>query len=524
MRATATLVKRSLYADSVALLALARELRSHPGVVEAAALMATPANRALLARSDLLTPEAETAGPNDLVIAIMAEAPASAALARARAEELLGARERRQEQAGRRAPRTLDGARRRLPGASLALISVPGAWAAAEARKALRLGLHVMLFSDHVLVEDEVALKQQAARQGLLMMGPDCGTAYLGGAPLGFANAVPRGRVGLVAASGTGLQQVATLLAARGEGISEAIGVGGRDMGAEVGGLMTLRALDALEADAATEIVVVVGKPPAPPVREAVEAKLGALGKPAVVALLGRDVKGRRDGRIITVTSLEDACLATIAALAGAAWSPCAFSLPPAEVRRRVEAARRGLRPGPSAIRGLYAGGTLAHEAALILEPLLGPVLTNLSPAAAGPGSTGGLHRVVDLGAGEYTVGRAHPMLDPTARVQAIADAAGEDEVAVLLLDVVLGHGAAADPAGDIAPALEAARGRGRELAVIASVIGTEADPQGLARQTARLERAGAWVLPSNAQAARAAACVAGGEAVMEQLLAERRL
>ena len=337
LMALLTLVRPSFYQDSVALLALARELRARPDVAEAAALMATPANRELLAQAGLLTAEAAAAGPNDLVVVIDA-APAAALPARARAEELLSARRARREHGGRHAPRTIDSALRRMPDADLALISVPGAWAAAEARRALARGLHVMIWSDNVSIEDEVALKQLAARRGLLVMGPDCGTAYLGGIPLGFANLVPRGRVGMVAASGTGLQQVAALLAAQGEGISQAIGVGGRDMSHAVGGLMTLAALDALGADAATEVIAVIGKPGAPAVRRAVETKLRAIGKPAVVALLGKDVRTGTEHGITTVATLEDACGAVIA---GSRWSPRAFSLSPEEVRRQ----RRGGAP-----------------------------------------------------------------------------------------------------------------------------------------------------------------------------------
>jgi FdrA protein len=514
-----TLVRPSFYQDSVALLALARELRARPDVAEAAALMGTPANRELLAQAGLLTAEAAAAGPNDLVVVIDA-APAAALPARARAEELLSARRARREQGGRHAPRTIGSALRRMPDADLALISVPGAWAGAEARRALARGLHVMIWSDNVSIEDEVALKQLAARRGLLVMGPDCGTAHLGGVPLGFANLVPRGRVGMVAASGTGLQQVATLLAAQGEGISQAIGVGGRDMSPAVGGLMTLAALDALGADAATEVIAVIGKPGALAVRRAVETKLRAIGKPAVVALLGADIRTGTEHGITTVATLEDACRAVIA---GSRWSPRAFSLSSDDVRRRVGAARHGT--AGTAIRGLYAGGTLAHEAALILEPWLGPIDTNTSPRP--PEGSRPLapsrrrHQIVDLGADEHTVSRAHPMLDPTLRLQAIAAAARDNDVGVLLLDVVLGLGAAADPAADLAPALEAARGRGRPLAIVLSVIGTAADPQGLAGQIARLERAGAWVLPSNAQAARAAACIAGPDRVMSALLTD---
>ena len=505
---TATLVKRSAYHDSVALLELARELRGLPGVDEAAALMATPANRELLAGVGLLGDEAAGAGPNDLVVAVRAGSRAVAEAACARAEAVLAARRQRREGAGRILPRTLDRAWRRLPDANLALISVPGPFAAAEARRALHRGLHVMLFSDNVPLADEVELKQLARRRGLLLMGPDCGTAYLAGVPLGFANAVPRGRVGVVAASGTGLQQVATLLAAAGEGLSHAIGVGGRDLGEAVGGIMTLAAIDALAADPGTDALVVIGKPPAPSVRAAVMRRLRAGGKPAVACLLGPDVEALRDGPVITAVTLEDAAGAIIALLHGEPW-PRTPAPPAPAAPERVEAIRQALAPGPRVIRGLYAGGTLAEEARLILARLC------RSAARHPVGDLGAGYEVIDLGADEYTRGRAHPMLDPTTRIAEIARAGTDPATAVILLDVVLGYGAAADPAGDVAPALAAARAaaqaRGSDLAVVACVVGTAADPQGLDRQVARLEHAGAWVLPSNAQAARAAAWLALG-------------
>ena len=287
-----------------------------------------------------------------------------------------------------------------------------------------------------------------------------------------------------------------------------------------VGGLMTLEALDALGADPSTELLVVIGKPPAPIVREHVEARLRALGKPCVAVLLGKRVDVRSDGTFLTVTTLEDAAAAAVALLGREAWRPRAFRAPQAEIRRRVQEVRQTLVSGQRAIRGLFAGGTLAHEAALVLERLLGPVATHLAPGSVGT------HSVVDLGADEFTVGRPHPMLDATVRAEEIRKAGQMPDLAVLLLDVVLGYGAAPDPAGDIAPAIESARAEamacGRGLSVVASVIGTAEDPQGLAGQIARLEAAGVWVLPSNAQAARAAACIAGGEPILRLLLDAR--
>jgi FdrA protein len=279
---------------------------------------------------------------------------------------------------------------------------------------------------------------------------------------------------------------------------------------------MTLHALDALAADPATELIMVISKPPGRAVRERVANKLGDLGKPVVVAMLGRGIEPGAEGNVTTVVTLEDAAVATIAARGGPRGR--APSAPPAaDLKRRVAQARRELRPTQHALRALYAGGTLAQEALLVLGPLLGPISSNLEPGA------NSAHRILDLGADEFTVGRAHPMLDPSSRIEAIERAGKESDVAVLLLDVLLGHGVARDPAGDIAPALEAARAgaraQGRGLTVVATVVGTADDPQGLAGQIERLEAAGAWVLPSNAQAARMAACVVGGERVMNAVL-----
>ncbi len=484
-----SVVKPNFYQDSLSLLRVARELKERAHVDEVTVLMGTPANKQLLAGAGLLTPEADQAGPNDLVIAVRAASAAEAQSALAQADAIFMIERRHALGVTVRAsPRTLDSALRHLPSANLALISVPGRWAAVEARGALRRGLHTMLFSDNVPIEEEIALKREALNVGRLLMGPDCGTAILSGVGLGFANAVPRGAVGLVASSGTGLQQVVTLLASMGEGVAHAIGVGGRDGSAAVGGLMTLAALDALAADPSTDTLVVVGKPPAPQVRERIEARVQEIGKPCVLALLGDDVTVEQRGPITTVTTLEDAAHAAVALRQGRAWAPVTFTAPRLEIEDRVGTLRGRLAPGRHRILGLYAGGSLAHEARMILEPL----------ARAD---------IVDLGAEEYTVGRPHPMLDSSFRVERIKAAARAADLAVLLLDIVLGHGVAPDPAGDLAEAIKTVA---RSAAVVASVVGTPQDPQGYATQIERLETAGAWVLPSNAQAARAAAMLVG--------------
>jgi FdrA protein len=494
-------VKPSCYRDSLVLLRLAERLRAYPGVTESAALMGTPANRELLAAAGLGAPELAGAGPSDLILAVGADDPATAQAALEAGEAMLTERVRPRGTTAEALPRTLDRALSALGEANLAIISVPGAFAKREALRALHRGLHVFLFSDNVPLADEVELKQLAVRLGLLCMGPDCGTAYLGGVGLGFANEVARGRVGCVAASGTGLQAVASHLDALGEGISHALGVGGRDLSREVGGAMTWCALDALAADPATEIIAVISKPPAPELRTALETALVRTGKRAVVCYPG--ARPGTAGPITWVATLEDAAETAAAALRGRRYAPRAFA-DPAAVRARLERLAADRRRRGTGLLGLYTGGTLAGEARAILEPLVGPIATSLGAGDA-PG-----HHVVDLGDDAFTRGRPHPMLDPELRARHVRERGRATHVGVVLVDVVLGRGAHGDPATPLASALrdlrDAVARDGRSLVAVASVVGTARDPQGLARQVAILEGAGVEVLPSNAQAARFAA------------------
>jgi FdrA protein len=498
-------VRRSFYRDSLALMRLSVEMEAVAGVSRAAAMMGTPANRALLEDAGLLAADGAAAGPADLVIAVLAVDAAAAERARAAVDTALLAPPAPIASA-LDTPRTLRGALRLMPEADLALISVPGLYAAAEARRALEAGLHVMLFSDNVPVEAEVELKRLALARGRLMLGPDCGTAILDGVPLGFANAVPRGRIGLAAASGTGLQEVTCAIARAGEGVSQAIGVGGRDLSDAVGGVMTLRALELLGAEATSEVVCVVGKPPGSATVGRLAQTLGRLGKPSVVHLAGAaaaELRRALGPSVVVTDTLEDCARAAVALARGEPFVPADFTLAAADVDRLVADAARGLGREQRAVRGVYAGGTLAWEARALLA-------ARLDDVAPGVDGGAGLHRVVDLGEDAFTTGRPHPMLDGRVRREWIAREAKDPATAVLLVDVVCGYGAHPDPAAEIAEALHAARAA-RGLAVVASVCGTDADPQPRGAQAATLRAAGALVLDSNAQAARLAARIANG-------------
>lgn len=487
-----TAILPSFYQDSVVLMQITAQVRTRPGVRQAAAFMGTPANHALLEKIGLATPDTRRARPEDLILAVDAETEAEAQAGLTAAREFL--RERRQavEASTALRPRTLDSALKILPNANLVAISVPGAYAKFEAMRALKRGLHVFLFSDNVPVQDEIELKREAVKRRLVCMGPDCGTAYLNGTGIGFYNVVPRGRIGIVAASGTGLQAVASRLAGLGEGISHGIGVGGRDLSAEVGGTMSLFALESLAADSRTEAIILISKPPHPAVLPRLEAAMARTGKPVVACVLGATPPA--ESAALWVETLDDAAEAMVARLARRAWTSRTFGDPGA-VRARLRERARTRPAAGRQVLGLYTGGTLAHEAHLILTRLLGHT---------------GPHRVLDLGDDEYTVGRPHPMIDPQVRADLILEAGRSSSVGVLVLDLVLGRGAHPDPAAPLAAAVreahKAVEADGRRLAAVASIVGTMQDPQGLQAQLAKLTEAGIEILPTNAEAARFAA------------------
>jgi FdrA protein len=461
--ATTLTAVRHAYIDSVSLLQLSAEVAALKGVLEAALVMGTDLNREVLRDSGLLVGQAQNAGANDLVIAIRAEDEGAARAALERAEALLAGRRRDVGSNQQLPPRSIRSARRADPAARLAVISVPGPYAAAEARQALAEGLHVFLFSDNVSLEDEIALKQAARQKGLLVMGPDCGTAIINGIGLGFANVVRPGNIGVIGASGTGIQELVSLVHRAAGGISHAIGTGSRDLSGDVGGITTLQAIDLLREDPATETIVLLSKPPDPDVARSVLAALSGCGKRAIVHFQGLHVSAPEGVRV--ARNLEE-CAAL------ALDRPVANGLP-AHV------------PLHGAVRGLFCGGTLCTEAALTLGQDV-------------------VHELIDFGDDEYTRGRAHPMIDPTLRNQAIVQAGKDSRVAVLLLDFILGYGAHADPAGAALPAIHHAQTARPELAVAVHVVGTDADPQNLARQEELLREAGVQVFGSNYAAASA--------------------
>ncbi len=474
------------YADSVTLLQVSRTVQGIAGVTAAQVAMATTLNLEVLTQMGFEVPPGAT--PNDLVVALRLDDVEGLDTALAGVDAAL--LEVNRTPGGTRdlaPPRTTATALRGVTD-GIVLVSVPGAHAMVEAMDALDAGCDVMVFSDNVPVGQEVELKRVASERGLLVMGPDCGTAVVDGIGLGFANTVRPGPLGIVAASGTGCQQLLALLDHAGVGVRSALGVGGRDLSAAVGGVSALAALDRLDADPGVELIVMVSKPPAEEVAEKVRSRTAELSTPVELALLG---PGRPD-----LTAAVESVLVRLGREVPT-WPVIAPTAPLTT-------------SGGRWLRGLFVGGTLCDEAMLVAADRLGPVHSNipleahltLDPHHSAPAQ----HTMVDFGDDALTAGRAHPMIDPTLRLEHLAKAAAEEETAVILLDVVLGHGAEPDPASALASVIESIR-----QPVVVTVVGTRADPQDLARQVRLLVDAGAEVHLSNAGATRRAVELVGG-------------
>lgn len=498
-------IKQNTYFDSVSLMSLSTQANRIEGVAQAVVAMATEMNKGVLRDVGLYTDAMDGAGSGDLVIAVKTASAADAERALAAIEALL-VQGKQPARAGEARYATLENALKQVGAANLAIVSVPGEFAPREARRALAAGLHVLLFSDNVPVEDEVALKNLAHDHGLLLMGPDCGTAILGNVGLCFANAVRRGRIGIVAASGTGSQEVSVRLHALGGGISQLIGTGGRDLSEAVGGIMMIDGLRALARDPGTDVIVLVSKPPAKSVEARVLAEIRDCAKPVVVCFLGGSEAAVQQAGGHFARTTSGAALRA-AALAGL---PRASGIDPFAVDAAVvQQARDRLAPTQHYIRALMCGGTLCDELMFLVREKTPEVFSNIAKSPEhqlADANVSRAHTFIDFGDDAFTRGRPHPMIDPALRIERLLREARDPAVAVIVLDFILGYGAHADPAGVTLPAIAEARAiaerEGRHLEIVGYVLGTDEDRPPLAEQAGKLAAAGVTLAGSITQAA----------------------
>jgi FdrA protein len=498
-------VVANAYKDSVALLAISSKLLALDGITSASVVMATPTNLDNLVDAGLA--HGLQASPSDLVVAVAGDDDAACDAALAVAEELLAEKpaEDGAAAAAKQPPTSIQLAVTRDPSLNLALVSVPGDYAAAEALKAVQLGMSVMIFSDNVPVAAELEIKRAADERDLIVMGPDCGTAIVNGIPLGFANVVRRGPIGVVGASGTGTQEVTARIHELGSGVSQAIGIGGHDLAQAIGGISMLRGMRWLEDDPETKVVVLVSKPPHPTVAAAVLRQAASMRTPVVSIFLGADPDDAQPG-IIAAGSLAQSADLAVALAEGRPAQRAALKIS-AEARTRLDEIVATATPRQSFVRGIFSGGTFCFEAQLILRAHGLDAFSN-TPVSGNARlddiATSREHTIVDMGDDQFTQGRPHPMIDPGLRDERLAQEAADPTTAVLLVDVVLGYGSTMDPVSGLVEVLKDA-----EPKAIVHVCGTSADPQDRANVIAQLRAAGALVAETNAEAASWAAHVA---------------
>ena len=485
-------IRRGVYFDSAKLMLLQRSLADLPGIIDTGVIMGTDSNKELLAHIGLTSPDVIASKPDELVIVVKSEDEKSADLALARVDELLAARKSTLDQ--EYLPRSLESAAEMLPEANWVIISVAGRYATGVTRDALRLGRHVHLFSDNVSVEDEIDLKKQARELGLLVMGPDCGTAMVDGMGLAFANKIRKGPIGIVAAAGTGLQQVACRIHQLNGGITFGIGTGGRDLSEKVGAITFLMALDVLARDPDTKVIVLTSKPPSPKVAEEVLKAARKAKKPVVVNFIARAVTTLHEGNLFFATGLDDAARLAVE-----------LANNPPKLTGDEDLPVKKFTSKQKYFRGLFSGGTLAYEAQHILAGYIPKVWANApinKEYKMANSMVSQEHSIIDLGEDEFTVGRLHPMMDNELRIRRLEEEAKDPEVALIMLDVVIGYGSHPDPASELAPvvakAIENAKKDGRHLEVICVVTGTDEDPQDLNSQIRQMKHAGAFVDTSN--------------------------
>lgn len=498
-------IRKNAYYDSVTLMLISKEIKALDGVTEVLVGMATELNKELAVNLSLGGDALDALSPNDFFIAADVTDQDVMAVVVETVNNLLSQKKASSGSAYR--PVTIKAALEMMPEANMAVVSVAGQYAEDEVDRLLEENIHVMLFSDNVSVEAEKRLKEKAVERGLLMMGPDCGTAIINGVPLAFANVVSRGPIGIIGASGTGTQEVSTLIDQLGSGCSQVIGTGGRDLKSEIGGLMMLQAMDALIEDPETKVIVLISKPPAPEVAEKILKKVKETDKPVVVDFIGGDLEMIRKSGAIACLTLEDTAYKAVAVANGK--DPVdflGFDMSEQEIDALVETSLAKLAPGQKLLRGLYTGGTLADEAMKLLGPSMGAIYSNipLEPQYMLENlDVKGKHTCLDLGEDQFTVGRPHPMIDPSTRTERMMKDIDET-VAVVLMDVVIGYGSHENPAGEVAQAIKKLKETLKsDVVYVASITGTSKDPQDMAASKAELEQMGVIVMPSNAQAVR---------------------
>ena len=493
-----TVVKKGSYQDSVVLMLLTNEISTLEGVKKVSIMMATPANKDIFKQSGLDTEELMAATANDMVVVADVDDEAMLDVIMENVEAFLKKQSTSNNASkGAESVKSWDKALDKLPDANLAVISIPGAYAALEADRALDQGLNVFMFSDNVTIEDEKALKEKAHAKGLSVMGPDCGTGIIQGVPIAFTNSVSKGSIGIIGASGTGIQELTTIIDRLGEGVNNAIGTGGRDLSTTVGGITMMDMIDAMEKDETVKVLIVISKPPAQAVREKISARLSGFSKPVITLFLGEKPEYHEENFYHTYT-LDEAARLAVSLVRGKEVPEATVDVDESEFYKAED---------NKTIKAYYSGGTLANEAAMLIKDALN--VTDPPEDIEGYMLQLDGNIVVDLGDDAYTQGKPHPMIDPAKRIECMQEAVDDESTGVILLDIMLGYGSHPDMAGALLPTIKELQAKAdaanRKVFFVATVCGTRRDYQGYDEAVNKLKDAGVIVCENNKLACQTA-------------------
>lgn len=501
-----TIVKAGSYHDSVTLMLLTNAVSTVDGVKKVSIMMATPANKDIFKQSGLETQELLDATANDMVVVADVDDESVLDLLMEKVDEYFAKEANANKKSeGNKSAKSWDQALSQMSDANMAVISIPGAYAALEAERALNEGMNVFMFSDNVTIEDEKKIKDMAHEKGLVVMGPDCGTGIIQSVPVAFTNKVNPGSIGIIGASGTGIQELTTIIDRLGEGVTNAIGTGGRDLSEEVGGTTMMDVIDAMEEDQTVKVLVVISKPPANAVRDKIAARLSIYSKPVVCLFLGEKPEYYEEGLYQTHTLDEAARLAvSLARGNGVKFEDGTVDCDKSNFFKVED---------KKTIKAYYSGGTLAGEAAMMIKEAMSvPDGAHVDGYKLNHDG----HVVIDLGDDKYTQGKPHPMIDPTTRVEWMKKAMEDPTTGVILFDVVLGYGSHDDMAGALIPAVESlkdeAAKENRTVHFVAEVCGTRNDYQGYDESVKKLQDAGVIVAETNKLAVETAIEAVGYE------------
>ncbi|HPN31419.1 MAG TPA: acyl-CoA synthetase FdrA [bacterium] len=505
---------KNRYFDSVMLMSIANNASKSKGVKNLAAMMATENNKEVLRNTKMIDKTGEPAEPNDLLVCIDAEAEEFFEPALKKFKELLENKSAAEDKSDKIELTSVSDGIKEFSDSNLVIFSIPGPFVKREAKLALTAGKNVMIFSDNVTVQEELELKQFAREKGLIVMGPDCGTAIINGKGLAFANAIPIGKIGIIGASGTGIQQVSCILANKGYGVKHAIGLGGRDLSKQIGGISMLTALDAMEKDGDIELVILISKPPFPEVEKKIFDRLKNYKKKVVVNFLKGDESECKKRRIPFAATLETAANLAISVLENKPFEQKEFDSDKKEIDKTVKSARDKI--GTSKyVRGLYSGGTLCDEALFIMSQFGLEVYSNipLSPELKLKNANESYkNSLIDLGDDEFTKGRPHPMIDYTLRCKRIVQESEKKDTGIILLDIVTGFGSHLNPAEPLEEAIKQSLKNNPNLVFVASICGADNDIQNIKEIRKKLQKLGVILMPTNSQAAKLTVLILKGK------------